>query len=712
MAIILCVVLLIIYLYLIYRFSKEFWLEVSENISNYVLRFFYFLTLIIPGFLLLYILKSEKFIYYWDSSNYWEKSIRFTNSLFHSPIQTLKQTYNSILHDEYNSLANLLLAPVQKIFGTLDYSTYVFSIYLIYFLPFVLVLSSLVFRLYPETKPSVKLLIPVIVTLFTPFLIPIRYGFIDIIGLLFTTMIFYLLIKSDYLSKVNLKVCFFIAVLLLLVVFSRRYYAFWVVAFFISTFTVRLFIYFKTKDKKVLINATANLFIIGSTALSVMLLLFYSFFEMSALKDYTDIYSAYRGRTLLEEISAFLSFFGIMIVAISFAGFIISFKKMKELSVFFFIFTIITLCLFTRINDFGYQHYYLIVPFFIIFFIQVIIYVSKLKKPIYYLGSITTLLLLNNILVFGSNAAYSSGFTFFSTTEGKSFFRPDYNEVLRIYNEAIKIKEEKKFIYCLSSGNLLNDSMLKNVSLPNINNQLSNLFPTQHVDKRDQFPNELFIADYVITTNPVNIHLGEENQQLITYFNHEILNGILKENYKVIKVFYLANNTEVLLLKRIEFVNNKQASAMEAHFKKLYPEYKNMYKISFFFKCISDIKLGDSYSSVAFEDNNESLIIHPGDKIPTEVTFDFEKGYKEISFTASFNNKSTIVNECDPEKDAEIYLSIMADKKLIEKIYITHKKDELIKIKLSEYTKLTFIVDKGKNEDYCDWFKISNLQLR
>src|SRR5690606_7997670 len=309
--------------------------------------------------------------------------------------------YSSINHESYNTSANLLLAPSQELFAPINYNIYISSIYLMYSLPLVFVLSSFVYKLYNVFDTKTKLAIPVCSELFTPLLIPIRYGFLDIAGVFWLIIVFHLYIDTNYLKNKNIKKSIWIALLLLIIVFTRRFYAFWVVAFFLSSFVISLLSYAKSRNNKELINSIINLTIIATIFTAVLVLLFYPFFEMSVLTDYKDIYSAYTSRPFFQETKHVISYYGMLILAVSLLGWLYNILKTNIFIIFLTIFTITTVYLFTRINYFGFQHHYLTIPFFIITFISVFLFFKN--KQIYVTIGLFLILLINNTFVFAYN---------------------------------------------------------------------------------------------------------------------------------------------------------------------------------------------------------------------------------------------------------------------------------------------------------------------
>jgi len=711
MAILISIFLLIAYSFIVYYFSKEFWNTFKTTNSPFY-KILYICLLITPTVPLFYITTNEKFVYYWDFANYWIKSINFSESFFNNPIATINSIYASVNYESYNTSANLLLAPSQELFAPINYNVYISSIYLMYSLPLVFVLSSLIYKLYKDLDTKTKLVIPICIALFTPLLVPIRYGFLDIAGVFWMLIIFHLYIDTNYLKDKNILKNVWIAIFLLIVVFTRRFYAFWVVAFFVSSFLVSLFSYVTSRNKKDFFNTVLNLTAIAFIFTAVLILVFYPFFEMSVLKDYKDIYSAYTSRPFLQETNLVIAYYGAVILLISLIGWFYNILKNSVFTSFLTIFTIITVYLFTRINYFGFQHHYLTIPFFIINFIGIFHFFKS--KQIYARIGIPLLLLTNNIVVFAYNKEEqnNNNLPVFSKVKGKSHNRTDYEQIVEISKFVLNLKEKNQTAYCLSSGYILNEAIIRLLYLPNKDPLADVLYQTQDVDKRDRFPTELFLADYVITTNPIDVHLGENNQQIVAYFKNQILNGILKQNYTMVKTFSLEDDMKAIVLKKQKNVSSSQINEIKNYFKKLYPNYENMYSVNALLYVENTIK-GDNYGSISIADAGKAVMIHPGQNTPSKIDFNFEgTNYKELNFMATFNNKSSINQNCNADKDAEVYLKIKSGDSILKTYYMTHKKDEKISIQIPENKKITFEVDKGKNEDYCDWFKITNFIIQ
>ena len=554
-----------------------------------------------------------------------------------------------------------------------------------------------------------KLALPVICILFTPFLIPIRFGFIDIIGLIFIFLILNIIVKKEFLRNLDFKSSILIGVLLLILVFSRRWYSFWVVSFFGGMFITCVIYLLRTKDWKSFKFSIINVFIIGSVTTLLMLCFFYPFFEMSVLKDYNDIYSAYNRSTTLKQFDNFNIYFGYIILIFFLIGGLVQFKKKKRISIFLIVSTLIIIFLFTRINDFGgYQHYYLVLPIMIIFILRGLVLLPKYRNiP---LISILIFLIVNNVYVFYFNNSNNSNTALFSNIDGTKKVRLDFDAIQKMADDILFLEKNNEKVYIISSSKILNDGIVKNTKLPKQDDIFTNVLKTEHVDKRDKFPNDFLEVNYVIVTNPSQYHLKKEDQYLIGYFNDAILNGILKKNFQKVNEYILDNNVSAFLMKKINPYTLNQLNEMQAFFKQKYPDNPLMYQMQKLENFKYKIESGDNYGKVVFE-NDTTIRIQPGATKESSIYYTLEKKYSSLSFVASFINKEDIIKNCNKEKDGEVELIIEVDDNLLEKYYVTYKNDIPITVNLKNKNSLNIRVNKGKYKDYCDWFVLNNFNL-
>ncbi|RZJ59272.1 MAG: hypothetical protein EOO45_25810, partial [Flavobacterium sp.] len=197
---------------------------------------------------------------------------------------------------------------------------------------------------------------------------------------------------------------------------------------------------------------------------------------------------------------------------------------------------------------------------------------------------------------------------------------------------------------------------------------------------------------------------------VVSYFSDAIMGGFLKDHYEEVEVYPLLGDTKAHLMKKKKSLTNAEVEVMHNYFKGVYPEYEQMYAINKLIVKTSNVSIGDNYGLVKFL-SDETIDICPGPIRPSELTFMLDENDKALSFTATFNNKDVLKTECNSAKDGEVYLTIREGDEVIDKVYITHEKDIPYKLDLTGRKQITLSVDKGKNEDYCDWFHLFDVKI-
>ena len=697
-------VLLAIYFLLIFYFSKDF-LQLIHVQKPKVKLLFYFVCLF-PGFVFLYILNDEKYIYFYDYSNYWLKSIHYRDSITNHGFEVFNDIYKSVNKDQYNDFIALPIGLISKTLGS-EFRYFVFTSYFLYALPVAFLCSNLII-VFKNKKEKIDLIAPFLILFFVPLLLPIRFGFPDIAGLVPICIILNLFFKKPLFEKIDVKRFLFIGILLLIVLFSRRWYTFWVLSFFIINFTLLSFHSFYKKDYKIFIIGCINLGISFCVFLILMLTFFFPFFQLTFLTDYRDIYSGYRMRDWDEHFASFFRRFGYSIIIIMILGVYGYLQKKLYYPIAYLLFSVLLIFgTFITFNDFGPQHYYLVIIFIILINLGTFFILKKSLK----IFAITLFVILIFAGFYGNILSKGTFFSnnFFIKSNAYRIDRPDFDQIQEIMDDVIKHYNEGNYTYCLSNSPDLNYSLLQNVKLPQRIKASDGLLKSQNVDKRDSFPNDLFISKYILVTNPVQVHLNPKDQELIVFFNEEFKNGRFKNYFKIIKHYSLANNIKVTLLEKTKGFSSTDIDFIQNHFKKLYPDYPNMYDINQNFIRLNTMFKGDNYGKVLFT-QDDRIEFQPGSTKNSKISFNTE-GLKSFNFTATFKNKNDVIKNCNPDKDAEINLLIKTDSLIIGDFYITHKKDTTFTIPLNNINTLNLEVNKGKYEDYCDWFILDKIKF-
>ncbi len=101
------------------------------------------------------------------------------------------------------------------------------------------------------------------------------------------------------------------------------------------------------------------------------------------------------------------------------------------------------------------------------------------------------------------------------------------------------------------------------------------------VDKRDPFNWNTLTADYLVIGDPVQTHLGEENQQVMALFAHDVLDGTGPGMaYRPLEaVFRLENGCTVRIYERTRDLTQEEYYSISDRLQALYPEYAELYGV-------------------------------------------------------------------------------------------------------------------------------------
>lgn len=553
----------------------------------------YFLLLFLLGsnVFTIYFINQENYIYFWDTANYWLKCISMRETFINSPTDALKSLFTSIQYDDYNNIAAFFLLPFSLVFGP-GRLAYILSIVNMFSLPaaisFLLLIKKLNGESFNAISPIVSF-IAIFTILSCPFFwSPTLYGYVDVGGILLINVILLLLFKRPF-SEQTIGNLLLLGFLLALLVLFRRWYTFWVISLFIAialteflySFSEYRFAYKKclsTLVKFILITVfTSAFFMISAKPLA----------ERIIKINYADIYSAYRfSTTIMQVLQKSIAYFGLFYVVLFLFGSIYLFatQAFRRFSLVLVLQLTIAYLLFSKTQDFSYQHYYLLLPTMLLF-ISIFIINLLLKAPSKIVAaSICTIYVLLSLLNFAamflpSATAYAHKTKhIFSAETHYPLKRNDIDKIKNLLKalENQLIKEPNSWVYVLSSSVLLNYSILQTAAMTLSGNTtlFKQILNTHDVDKRDGFPTEFLSAQYVVIGYPIQYHLSPDDQRVVGVLADAIIRqeNIGKSFIQLPYMFVLDNNVRVFIYKKVRPFCKADIEALSELFKKYYPD--------------------------------------------------------------------------------------------------------------------------------------------
>ena len=304
--------------------------------------------------------------------------------------------------------------------------------------------------------------------------------------------------------------------------------------------------------------------------------------------DYADIHSAYKNSQSLTDVLLLGHHrFGLLIIALFIlaAVYLLSLSLTRQAAIFMVAQLIIGVLLFTRTQDLGVHHYYLMIPTMIavIATAGVSIYgKAPWGSPRSLLIALYVVVMLGNCwLVFSPASAnvFGASAILFSSERHYPLVRSDLRELrdLMVHlDDTTKSREGS--IYVLASSYTLNDDILAHIDLGRCG-VCKRLKGTAHVDKRDGLSTDSVEAQWFVVAEPIQYHLRPEDQRVIGILAEDVLagTGIGACYRKVEPPFHLDGGVTAWIYERKQAPGNGVLREFWGRFAKLYPERRNMF---------------------------------------------------------------------------------------------------------------------------------------
>jgi hypothetical protein len=542
-----------------------------------------------------YYVAQERYVYFWDWSAYWLMSQNFSELLLHHPMSALDSLIHSVRNDDYNLLPVLPLAPFEWLFGT-SRLTYILAITNIALLPSAFIMGVLAYRTIHQQFPKLSLF-PLVFAIASVLALhslwaPILLGLPDVIGILVVGCIL-LLNLAKPLTEQRLAYLFTTGVLLCLLVLLRRYYAFWVVAFFPALIVAQCLDIYQRHggDWRYYVATIRNAVVIGLTFTIALFVIATPLILRIISTDYSDIYSAYKHTSSLRQAAeGLLYYFGWSVIICGLVGltWLAVRKNTRVIGIFLFMQSFIVFVLFLRTQDFGPQHYYLLIPGIVlgIAFLVTSLW-AQITNSIWRaasIGLVFSALLVSFATAFFPVAASVSGRLGRLVPQVKFYpqVRNDLDVLSQLLGRMDELElEQRGDIYVLASSVLLNSAILQNACKfdPKRRHFCDRLLDTNDVDKRDGFPRQFLHALYLVVASPTQYHLHAEDQRVIGVLTREVMegHGIGKSFQRLQGEFKLDNGVTVWLFAKVIPFQRTDLDALANEFAGYYPDKREMF---------------------------------------------------------------------------------------------------------------------------------------
>lgn len=500
-------------------------------------------------------------VYTWDNAGYWAIA-RDLASDTATGYEQILAVLESTLTEDYNYLLAYPISLIMRLFGT-SRTVYLFALSNLYTFPALWGFTALA-----NTKRWSGL---VVASLF-----PIL-GYTGLVGMVDVACCAmgiwaYNVYTSD---KPAVSRGIVTGTLLVGTFLCRRYFLFFAASFGVAVFIAKVLF-----DRKKWWD-----FLALSCSCTVCAVTFTLRFLLDKVlePDYGDLYSAYN-LGLKTDFFSFCRYFGLVLLVLFLVAALVDMARKEDRFRITMGLTQIVVCFaaFVQVQSHGQQHLLMYLP------ALAFVAVNSLARAPQYMSAFLAI----------STAVYC----FFPKIQPATiqdvetpdlfpafhFFGPqrsDIDELLRLadYLDSLSRLEEKTVTVLSSSFTLNYETVASLRASLNIPEPESQTVLQYHgtVDKRDAFNWNTAFADYLVVGDPVQTHLGEENQRILTVLAQHILDGTGpgKAYTELAPTFQLANGVTVRVFRRLRPWYLEEYQEISDALIGFYPEYEELYRV-------------------------------------------------------------------------------------------------------------------------------------
>lgn len=553
------------------------------------LKFLLLFICILLGLFFLYgaIFETNDLIKVWDHATYWLTTLGQKEALLTKTIgENLSDVYYSINHDDYNLLPSLLLQPF-FMWSNGDFFHYGMAILTVGVIPAYILYVLLYRKIYKEKKSNWKYLLLFLIPFLTTPLIygSVLDGYLDIIGVIPILIIFYYTYGYDF-ETFDLKRTIILALCFLFTIILRRYYVYFTVSYFISIAIVYIIRKLLVGNNCKLWKQAKNVFIIGISFSSVILLFFHEMIEHIIKGNYGTAYSAYLDGGLFIQMWDLITKLGIVVAILFVVATVYLWVRKKESREFIAILVlnmVITILLFNSIQTMDQHHYYTIIFNIVIMISMFMVELARnirksYNRRLYQVGLVFVCLIqfmTYSVALFRIPQTGVPVFTktYFTYHDG---YRKALKPVMDYTQEMIE-KNPELSIYTIASSSVYNNETFANYNLPDVKLR-SKFVATPNVDLRDGFSNQIYNATYVYLVTPIQHHLDLKDQQVVEVLWNAIEKDTpIRSNYELEKEFELPG-AGLKIYKKIEDYTLEDKEYLKDQFHKSYPDNKELFE--------------------------------------------------------------------------------------------------------------------------------------
>lgn len=544
------------------------------------------------------------FIPTWDNASYWMSTLQFNKSLFSSPRTAILQALDSVNTSDYNQLLCWILS-----FPVLVLPTWAGSFYtelILVLIPSSLLMSGFMKIQLERIRNSKGNVIPLWV-IYCVFLLiplaarPIFSGYLDGVGyLLFISLVIALLDDSLLSRKFSIIV---IGLGISGAFLIRRWFVFAVIGLVVTVsiyWIFRMWFFDSARRRRVFLRLCIVVVLLALGALLPLLTLFRGFLWRSFSGNYSASYQSWTLYDSYIDKWGHLGYdFGWIWLVLSWISIIIFFVQflMKKIAVKCFvdfvaiIFAnyiggITSVLVFWRIQDFSPQHWYIVVGFMsLAVYMPIFLELSFISVHLYRRISTIALIIISVVCLcssFGLLVKNQIVQQVFGGTIQQPYRQSDVKEKGEFVEYLRNQTRGSSLVYFAAASSDLNSSLPYTYYLPS---STTSPFPVAgaDVDSRDGFNTDFFNADFVVTSDPVSLHMSRDKEQVVYILNKLVRDhsSYVGRHYIEKRSFSFDNDVRVTVYEKTSSLTREDIIRLKNYFDSIYPDLPELFSDRF-----------------------------------------------------------------------------------------------------------------------------------
>jgi hypothetical protein len=496
----------------------------------------------------------EHTLYSWDYDGYWAMCGQFEHFyMTATPVKFVRDVMGSIRDEEYTAEpvvpAAVAIALGEKMhLFSFSRAAYIMANGNFYLVPALLLLIWLVSVLQNNKfsldinaiRPAVWFA-GALMALLTPVLwLPLLRGYPDGGGLVFCFLVMALFVRWHQKQRSKTEdTLTWLAIVILLVglVYFRRWYLYWILWFWIAAGMLCLwdaFDQWRSGSCRLSVFRRAAMLGGGVLAFTALMFVVSPHFTRNLLSyNFADRYAAFReSKTFWQFLANTFSSPGVVFILLFLGGLAYGFSvpHLRKLVVFQVVQFVGAVAHFGHTQDFGPHHHYLLLALMLPW-ATLLVTVGLQEFRWRFAACLIPVGILATTLSFTSlsSAMPATLWPMIGVVDGAPLTRGDLAEWRRLGEtmDEILLSHGYGRVYVLGASTTINSS-----ALLSLNRSLDENFRTpdfvdytREIDKRDGFPVELLHARYVIVASPVQTEFNPEEEQIVVAPEREFLEG-------------------------------------------------------------------------------------------------------------------------------------------------------------------------------------------